>query len=238
MRIFFQTVSIIAVVVLLTVAGAVAGKAPAEKAPNTGEKGGKVSPQAQAVSDYGLAAQLAAYGQKNDNPVALLAAAQIMKSIEVQEKKREKQVAGTSVADAGEKKGAKLTPESLLADAKKLVEGKDANMVALIDKESKQMGSRGRDKGPSETQERVLAEDTDIYHTTFKGKEVAKVLVISDGDCDIDLFVYDENGNLVAKDDDDTPHCLAEWTPKWTGSFTIKVKNWGSVYSDYVLMTN
>ena len=87
----------------------------------------------------------------------------------------------------------------------------------------------------SETEECVLANSTDVYHFTAKAGEETMVMVIGDGDTDLDLYIYDENDNLIDKDvdSDDTPICT--WTPKWTGKFTIKIKNLGSVRNYYTL---
>jgi hypothetical protein len=79
----------------------------------------------------------------------------------------------------------------------------------------------------------VLAYDTDVFYVTFRADEAAMVLVSGDGDTDLDLYVYDENGNLIANDIDATDDCVVSFTPKWTGSFRIEVKNLGSVYNEY-----
>ena len=73
---------------------------------------------------------------------------------------------------------------------------------------------------------------------TFIGGRVAEVIVEGDGDTELDLYIYDQNGNLVASDDDDSDYCVATWTPRWTGTFTIVVMNRGSVYNRYTLRTN
>lgn len=72
----------------------------------------------------------------------------------------------------------------------------------------------------------------------FQAGQEATVTVYGDGDTDLDLYVYDSNGNLVAKDEDRTDTCVASWVPKWTGAFTIVVKNRGSVYNRYTMRTN
>jgi hypothetical protein len=96
----------------------------------------------------------------------------------------------------------------------------------------------GRVGGPGRKVTSVKARATDTYTITFRGGEQASILVNGDGDTDLDLYVYDENGNLVASDADATDTCLCQWTPRWTGQFTVKVRNRGSVYNRYVLVTN
>lgn len=47
---------------------------------------------------------------------------------------------------------------------------------------------------------------------------------VCDADCgDLDLALYDENGNLVSEDEttDDVPAVTVE--PRWTGPFTLRV---------------
>lgn len=72
----------------------------------------------------------------------------------------------------------------------------------------------------------------------FRGGEAAFVALKGDGDTDLDLYIYDDNGNLVAKDDDGLDLCIARWTPRYTGYFTIVVRNRGGVYNRYVMRTN
>ena len=82
----------------------------------------------------------------------------------------------------------------------------------------------------------VKAHTTDVFTVTFRAGERACVIVSGDGDTDLDLFVYDENGNLIASDTDTGDDCVATWNPRWTGKFTIKVKNLGGVYNNYKIL--
>jgi len=111
-------------------------------------------------------------------------------------------------------------------------------LAALIDKESKRVATRGRVGGCVKHVDRVRARRSDVYKMTFRGGRSARIGVIGDGDCDLDLYVYDENGNLIRSDTDGTDRCYVRWTPRWTGPFLVKVKNLGRVYADYVIATN
>ena len=82
----------------------------------------------------------------------------------------------------------------------------------------------------------VKAHDTDTYRIYCHSGEEAEVLVIGDGDTDLDVYVYDENGNLIEKDIRPGDDCYVNWTPKWSGYFKIKIKNWGNVSNRYVMM--
>ena len=92
--------------------------------------------------------------------------------------------------------------------------------------------------GPKRTDERVQARSTDSYAVIFRQGEIARVALSGDGDTDLDLYVYDESGNLVASDDDELDDCYVSWAPRWTGRFTIKVVNRGYVANDYTILTN
>ena len=91
--------------------------------------------------------------------------------------------------------------------------------------------------GPSiDLYDKVLAGYTDTWTYTFRANSEARVTVDGDGDTDLDLYIYDENNNLITKDDDNIDYCIYTWTPKWTGTFKIKIVNRGNVYNRYRLM--
>ncbi len=70
----------------------------------------------------------------------------------------------------------------------------------------------------------------------FAGTPV-NITVDGDGDprADLDLFVYDQWGNLVDVDDDYTDYCLGSFVPRRSGIITIRIENVGRVYNDYEL---
>lgn len=81
----------------------------------------------------------------------------------------------------------------------------------------------------------VSANDYDIWTITLDAHESYLIVVEGDGDTDLDLYVYDENENEIDKDTDNTDYCLCEVTPRWTGKFKIKIRNYGDVYNHYNL---
>jgi hypothetical protein len=70
------------------------------------------------------------------------------------------------------------------------------------------------------------------------GGEVTRVIVRGDGDTDLDLYVYDENGNLIASDTDLTDQCMVAFRPYWTGPFTVKIVNRGGLSNRYSISVN
>ena len=96
----------------------------------------------------------------------------------------------------------------------------------------------GHVDGPTEAFNRAHANSKVVYIEMFRGGEVARVFVRGDTDTDLDLYVYDASGELVAFDNDATDVCLAIWRPSRTGIYRIEVVNLGSVYNDFVIRTN
>lgn len=96
----------------------------------------------------------------------------------------------------------------------------------------------GRVGGSGIVTERVEAYDADTYYIDFYGNEWAEVSVTGDGDTDVDVFVYDMNGTLVAQDIGYTDRCFVDWYPRRRGTYRIVVRNLGSVWNRYTLRTN
>jgi len=110
-----------------------------------------------------------------------------------------------------------------------------AGLLSIASGSALRAGTVGGPKGVNES---ICAYDTITYKAYFYANETAMVGVIGDGDTDLDLYVFDERGNLIVSDDDYSDRCMVTWTPRWTGQFTIKVVNRGSVYNNFRLRTN
>jgi hypothetical protein len=82
---------------------------------------------------------------------------------------------------------------------------------------------------------RLPAYNTQVWYAQVYEGQLAEVLVRGDGRADIDVYVYDYRGHLVAGDDDDTATCLARWIPTYTGVVRIEVRNTSGLFSDYAL---
>lgn len=196
-----------------------------------------VNPEMTALQ---TAANLAKYGYATYSPTSLIEAARIFGTTKVQDADFE--VAKASEAKA-EQKEAKVSfdPTQLLADAKKYA-GKDKTVLALAKKVEAEIASAGATRGAvggaKYGEGRVYGKDYTDYTAKFWANELAEVVVIGDGDNDLDLYIYDQNGNLIASDTDYTDQCVCRWVPSWTGSFTIRIVNRGAIYSNYAIATN
>ena len=163
-----------------------------------------------------VAAELSKYGYAHSDALSLIQAARMAKQAGMTQEAREKAETQGGQADQGAKSGKVcLDPAQLLADAKELAVG-----------------------GPKYAVSSVNAHGTDVYRVNFRAGETGIVTVVGDGDTDLDLYVYDQNGTLIDKDVDYTDNCVCTFVPRWTGLFVIKIVNRGSVYNRYVLRTN
>lgn len=187
-----------------------------------------------------LANQVLRYGYENKSTLALLDALQIFSENPTQAFKASKE--GEAVDESktdGKKAKVSFDYESVLADAKAFADG-DPNLLALIDNiDAEAKGAqRGNINGPSRDYSAVNGKSYINYTASFVANELAEVLVSGDGDTDLDLYVYDSNGNLIASDTDYSDDCYVRWIPAWTGRYTIRIVNRGPVYNRFVILTN
>jgi len=208
--------------------------------------------KSDSVATLDQAQRLISYARDNESAVSMLAAVQMIEKVALQENdsragaKQSETDPKASAADSSQKKGSTAGPifdtQKLLDEARAWAKG-DNNMLALLDAESAKAkaghtGTLGATGGVIIHHDSVQAGHFDQYEIAFNGGEVAAVGVDGDDDTDLDLYVYDENGNLVAKDDDLSDHCLVRWVPRWDGKFYIRIYNRGGVYNNYVMATN
>lgn len=201
------------------------------------EMKGEASPAVAALS---LATDLVQYGYAQKSALPLINALQIIVENPTLplDAKREGE-ATDALSHEGKTGHVTLDFDEILASAEKFADGdkKLLKLIAEIKAESRKV-NREAIGGPKRANEIVNAGSTDSYTIKFAGNRLAEVFVSGDGDTDLDLYVYDANGNLIVYDNDYTDDCYVCWTPAWTGSFTIKIKNRGNVYNRYVLLTN
>lgn len=201
------------------------------------EVNGETSESLAAVK---LANQILRYGYENQSTLALLDALQIFSENPTQALNATKQ--GEAVDETkseGKKAAVHFDYETVLADAKTFADG-DPNLLALIDNiDAEAKGAqRGNINGPSRDYYAVNGNSYLDYTASFVANQLAEVLLSGDGDTDLDLYVYDSNGNLIASDTDYSDDCYVRWVPKWTGRYVIRIVNRGPVYNRFVILTN
>ena len=184
------------------------------------------------VEKIRLIYSLSNYGYENENAISLITAAQILKRWKYR------------LPD--------LTADTLLAYAKKYANG-DRDLLSQIKKTEK--GTFYQDNSCQEiigkvtinhgavgeqkySLDMINANSTDTYKIKFKENQKAIVRVNGVGLTDLDLYIYDNNGNLISSDTSDSDNCECAWVPQWTGEFTIRIKNRGNMYNLYYMQTN
>ncbi|MBX3578415.1 MAG: hypothetical protein KF723_14520 [Rhizobiaceae bacterium] len=73
----------------------------------------------------------------------------------------------------------------------------------------------------------VGAYESETYSQVYFAGNYTEVCIEGDGWSDIDLSVYDENGNLIDASTGSGAFECVSFTPAWTGQFTFVVENYG-----------
>lgn len=212
---------------------------------NAQEKKERQGEPRREMVNVGLAQQLANQGYTLNKPLYLVTAAQILienpvkaefvptKAVEENDPKALKEIA---------KKPIVLNPSKLLDDAQAMAKG-DQSVLKIIESIKKQQTeannqTRGRKFSPLIKDYSVKSKSAITLYSTFNGDELAEVFVIGDGTTDLDLFVYDEKGNIITFDTNNIDNCYVSFIPPSTGTYLIKIKNIGKLGNNCLLMTN
>lgn len=177
-----------------------------------------------------LSARLYAAGMEAGDPLLVLSAAKLRKTLAL--------VAGERAAVGGTAgEGAPLSWEEMLASATELAAGDEA-LLGLIEDASVEV-NKGVASGPVYNIGSLGNGKGDTYPPIeFRGGEYAEVYVEAKAATNLNLSVYDDKGRLVCSDTDISHIAYCGWTPASAGTFTLKVENKGPVGADYALMTN
>jgi hypothetical protein len=217
-------------------AGSAAAGAPApppQKGVNIGS-GPKAPATDEPIAQLQMSSDLLAVGRSTKDPLALIVAARIMKTlggtdIDLKPEAR-------AVPAIAQKPGPAVSPETILLEARDLAKG-DKITNLLIDETAAMVGV-GEAGKPKTHQDTIQPAATDVYTVVFNGGQLAEVGIAGDGASDLDLFVYDENDHLVCRSTASTDREHCRWWPRWTGPFRIEIQNLGAVADLYRLATN
>ncbi|MEX2326052.1 MAG: hypothetical protein WD553_04580 [Gemmatimonadaceae bacterium] len=197
-----------------------------------------VSPGTRAADVVALAANLADHGYSTNSPLSLLTAAELLMQASPTALSGKR---GITMPAVTAKSGAAVTfePGAMIAAARSMAGG-NTGVAALATQLQNRLasGPKGAVGGPRSTVDRVLSNSTDIWEIRFRGGERGSIRVGGDGDTDLDCYVYNSAGTLVAYDNDLTDYCILDWYQASTGNIRLEIRNLGDVYNEYILSTN
>ncbi len=188
------------------------------------------SPEPSPVQVAALSARLYDLGMAQGDPVLVLAAARLRKSL------------APVQADRRPEDGAAATEAPLtwaeMADAAEDLAAEDEALIGLIE-DLRVETTKGVASGPVYNIGSLAAGKTDTYaRIEFRGGEYAEVYVEAKSPVDLNLAVLDAQGRLVCSDTDRSHIAYCGWRPDAAGAFTLKVENKGRAGTGYALMTN
>ncbi|MBA83774.1 hypothetical protein ACSSNL_14625 [Thalassobius sp. S69A] len=183
-----------------------------------------------------ISAQLFLSGVESEDPILIVAAAKLRKSLHFQQTDR----APISAAEVPPEPPAETAPlgwHAMLDVAAELAAGDDA-LLGIID-DIRAENTKGVATGQVYSITSIRAGGTDTYPPLpYTGGEYAEVYVEGQAATDLNLYVQDAKGRLVCSDTDISAIAYCGWRPATTEGFTIIVKNKGTAASPYSLITN
>lgn len=199
-------------------------------------------PRAAGLDALLLATQLARQGRTANSPLVLLAAAQLL--VDAPPRPLDAPVIDAPGLDEAARRMAggaprisaatRLEVNSLLAAAEQA--GRDnPNVVALAGqlRQRAQAGARGAAGGARYYEDLIDPSGRHTFSVSFEGGRPAQFGVIGGGESDLDCFVYDAAGKMIASDKEMTDVCLLTWQPATTATYTLVVRNQSSSKGNY-----
>lgn len=198
----------------------------------------EAAPENSDIANLHLAYELATYGYANDSASSLLQAAEIITQIPKQKADIKTEKAGTSAENPNKAKS-DFSASTLIADAKKLA-GKDKNLLdwaASLEKVASK-STRGATGGALYSQDSVYGKGTTTFYAFFDASRLAEVTVRPFDNVDLDLYIYDEQGNLIVSETSYAPGAYCSFMPYYTTNFRIVVKNNSNYNVAFEIFTN
>ncbi len=189
-----------------------------------------------------LAAELARYGRDTKNPAALATASRILSSVVIKEPKAFE----GKFKDSKDPTAEAMTPEALLKEAKEMAGESAAPFMDAI--AAMGMKGRGLTKGVAQIKgvqvaaaskgaDGKLAFGSAGDKFTFNKGEYAAIWVGGDGGTDLDLFVIDKDGRIIAADQRPGDSCWVEFVPEET-EYQVLIVNWGAKPNKFSVVFN
>ncbi|GLS87492.1 hypothetical protein GCM10010873_24660 [Cypionkella aquatica] len=167
-----------------------------------------------------ISGQLYAAGVAAGDPVLLIAAAKLRKSLVFR--------------GEGE---APLGWEAMLAQAEAMAAGDDVLLGLIADVRAE--SSKGVASGPMYSIGTLASGGVNRFPDVgFAAGDYAEVYLEAKAETDLNLAVFDAKGQLVCADTDPGPIAYCGWTAARDAGYVMQVENLGPLESGYALMTN
>jgi hypothetical protein len=99
-------------------------------------------------------------------------------------------------------------------------------------------GQPGAERGPQRYRASVAGRAHRRHELYFEGAAPAVIQVRGSGATDLDVVLYDVNGELVASDDGPSDVATVHWYVPYTQTLTLVVHNRGRRANGYYVITN
>ncbi len=193
------------------------------------------SPAAIAVRAVGDAAALAIAGRRDGDAGALVEAAQLLLS-------SRSQTASFGRPETGAP--APLEPAALLDEAEDLARG-DASLLARVARAREVLmgvpsggGPAGAERGPQRYSASVAGRANRRHELYFEGAAPAVIQVRGSGASNLDVYLYDVEGDRVAADEGQSDVATVHWYVPYTQTLTLVIRNRGERANGYYVITN
>jgi hypothetical protein len=225
-------------------AGTDSSAAGSKKGRNSAAEPSLPAAKSTGVSTFNAAMEIAEAGRLQKDPLMLVAAARVVLSVGATPGKDESKSGVTNkskpTAAAATDKKADVAPtpvaDRLLAEATDLA--RDNQVALLLIRETQVAAGRGTTGGPHSHETRLLGRSYVEHSERFVRGQLAEAVLAGDGDTDVDIAIFDERGNRICSSTRSGDREYCSWTPAWTGNFTVRVTNYGSVYNDVAVLIN
>ena len=193
------------------------------------------------ITSLQTAYALAKYGYANNSASALIGATEILAQVPTQKLDVSAEQQGTKADNEKTASESGYTAEKLLEEVKKLL-GKNktlAKWISEVERLVKKSGTRGAVGGPKYQYSWAYGYNgTTRFIVPFYANRPAEIYIDSVDWADLDLYVYDSNWNLVARDTSYDLDCYVCFYPRRTERFYVIIKNTSRWDSCFQILTN
>lgn len=188
-----------------------------------------------AAQTLALSAELYLEGVERQDPLLLLAAAKLRKSVVMS---RVERVPDSDMPPPDDAEAVEPIGWQEILDAAVAMAPED-DILAGLAEDVRAENARGVKSGQVYSITSIRHGGTDTYPAlTYRAGEYADVYVEGSGEADLNLYVYDTQNRLVCSDTAISAIAHCGWTPSTEAGFVIVVRNKGRGSSGYSLITN